>query len=87
MYSVLRSPRKDTVIPLCRPVRGKNGTPIEKVMVQAGTMVVVGAAAVNRDPLIWGPDAHLWRPERWLEPMLTSTTDARLPGVYSNMYG
>lgn len=87
MYSVLRSPRKDAVIPLCRPVRGKNGTPIEKVMVQAGTMVVVGAAAVNRDPLIWGPDAHLWRPERWLEPMLTSTTDARLPGVYSNMYG
>lgn len=80
-----RVPRKDAVIPLCRPVRGKNGTPIEKVMVQAGTMVVVGAAAVNRDPLIWGPDAHLWRPERWLEPMLTSTTDARLPGVYSNI--
>ena len=49
-------------------------------------MVVIGATAVNIDPLIWGPDAAEWKPERWLEPLPQSVTDAYLPGVFSNMW-
>ncbi|THH17362.1 hypothetical protein EW146_g3432 [Bondarzewia mesenterica] len=80
-----RVPRKDAIVPLSRFVQGKDGSFIERVTVKAGTMVVIGAAAVNRDPLIWGPDADAWRPERWLEPMPNSVAEAFLPGVYSNM--
>jgi cytochrome P450 len=58
---------------------------INYVPVRAGTMVVVGAAAVNRDPAIWGPDADQWIPERWLEPLPETVIDAYLPGVYSHM--
>ena len=49
-------------------------------------MVVVGAAAVNRDPAIWGPDADQWIPERWFKPLPETVIDACLPGVYSHMF-
>ncbi|KAF8504447.1 cytochrome P450 [Russula emetica] len=81
----LRLPRKSTIIPLSRPVLGRDGQMIDYVPVRAGTMVVVGAAAVNRDPAIWGPDADQWIPERWFKPLPETVIDAYLPGVYSHM--
>ncbi|KAI0289886.1 cytochrome P450 [Multifurca ochricompacta] len=80
-----RVPSKDTSVPLSRPVLGKDGSTIDRIHVRAGTMVVIGAAAVNRDPIIWGPDAEKWIPERWLEPLPETLNSAYLPGVYSNM--
>jgi len=80
-----RVPRKNTVIPLSRPVSGRDGRIIDCVPVRVGTMVVIGAAAVNRDPAIWGPDADQWIPERWLKPLPETVADADLPGVYSHM--
>jgi len=59
---------------------------IDSVPVRAGTMVIVGAAAVNRDPAIWGPDADQWIPERWLKPLPETVFDAYLPGVYSHTF-
>ncbi|KAH9975384.1 cytochrome P450 [Lactifluus volemus] len=80
-----RVPRKDSFVPLSRPVLGIDGQTIDRIHVQAGTMVVVGAAAVNRDPIIWGPDADQWIPERWLRPLPETVLDAHLPGVYAHM--
>ncbi|KAI0260719.1 cytochrome P450 [Gloeopeniophorella convolvens] len=80
-----RVPRKDSVVPLSRPVVGRDGELLDRVYVRAGTMVVVGAAAVNRDPAIWGPDANQWVPERWLAPLPETVAEAYLPGVYSHM--
>jgi hypothetical protein len=79
-------PRKDSLVPLSRPVLGIDGQTIDRIHVQAGTMVVVGAAAVNRDPVIWGPEADQWIPERWLKPLPETVLDAYLPGVYSHMF-
>jgi cytochrome P450 len=59
---------------------------IDYVPVRAGTMVVIGAAAVNRDPAIWGPEADQWIPERWFEPLPESVIKAYLPGVYSHTF-
>lgn len=64
-----RVPRKDSSIPLERPVLGIDGEIIDQICVRAGTLVVIGAAAVNRDPAIWGADADQWVPERWLRPL------------------
>jgi cytochrome P450 len=33
----------------------------------AGATVVPAIGAVQSDPRLWGPDARLFRPERWLE--------------------
>ncbi|KAF8483513.1 cytochrome P450 [Russula ochroleuca] len=80
-----RVPRRNSIIPLSRPVLGRDGQMIDCIQVQAGTMVVLGTAAVNRDPAIWGLDADQWVPERWLQPLPETVVDAYLPGVLSHM--
>jgi len=35
--------------------------------IPAGTNIVYNIYTMGRDPLIWGPDAEEFRPERWLE--------------------
>ena len=80
------SPRQDVVVPLGRRVEGNDGKRIRELLVEAGTMVIIGAAAVNQDPLIWGPTAEQWIPERWLDPLPRSVVDAHLPSVYANLY-
>ena len=74
------------MVPLGRPVTGKNGERIDELLVESGTLTVIGAAAVNRDPLIWGSTAEQWIPERWLEPLPSTVSDAHLPSVYANLY-
>lgn len=39
----------------------------------AHTSLSVPAYTVHHSPRIWGPDAHLFRPERWAEGTLTQT--------------
>ena len=82
---MLHSARQDSVLPLQTPIRGLHGEEIHKVPVPKGTNVIVGITAVNRDKAIWGEDALEWKPERWLSPLPESLTQARIPGVYSNM--
>ena len=35
---------------------------------------------------MWGEDALEWKPERWLAPLPSTVADAKIPGVYSNLY-
>ncbi|KAJ1308817.1 hypothetical protein OPQ81_004505 [Rhizoctonia solani] len=83
---VERVSSRDTILPLRTPTgvdtEGRSATALA---VPAGTLVMVGLRAANRDPATWGPDAHEWNPYRWLEPLPAGVADARIPGVYSNM--
>lgn len=45
--------------------------------IPAGTVVSVSPGAQNRDPTIFGPDPHCYRPERWLESDTTFKTMAQ----------
>lgn len=65
-------------------MRGTDGKEYTEVLVPNNTTIVVNILGVNRDPEIWGPDAHEWKPERWLSPLPESVVNARIPGVYSN---
>lgn len=82
----LTSARKDTVLPLSTPIRGNDGSTISEIIVPKDTNIMIGIHAVNTSPEIWGPDAAEWKPERWLSPLPESVTNARIPGVYSNMF-
>ncbi|KAF7965105.1 hypothetical protein HWV62_45577 [Athelia sp. TMB] len=81
----LRLARKDTVLPLSRPIIGLDGTEVREIAVPKGTVLTVAIMRANRDPEIWGADAQEWKPERWLAELPENVTTARFPGVYSNI--
>lgn len=73
------------ILPLSKPVIGKDGQEIHEVFVPAGTVVHNGLLMANTSPDIWGEDAHEFKPERWLAPLPASVIEARSPGIYSHL--
>ncbi|KAI0329087.1 cytochrome P450 [Cubamyces sp. BRFM 1775] len=82
---VFRETRKDVVLPLAEPIRGVDGKMIHEIFVPEGTTVVAGLLNCNRNKALWGEDAYEWKPERWLKPLPTAVSEARIPGVYANL--
>jgi len=64
---VERVAARDDVIPLRFPVRSPDGSYVNAIPVKAGQKVLVSNPAVDRLQCVWGPDASVWRPERWFE--------------------
>ncbi|EIM79589.1 cytochrome P450 [Stereum hirsutum FP-91666 SS1] len=80
-----RIARKDAMLPLSTPIRANDGSTINEILIPKNSTVFVAIQTLNTDPLIWGPDATEWKPERWLSPLPESVINAHIPGVYSNM--
>ena len=81
----LSSAPKDIILPLSKPIIGKDGTEIYEIVVSKDTMIIISILGANRNPGIWGEDAYEWKPERWLSPPPDSVTKAQFPSVYPNM--
>ena len=75
------SATRDTVLPLSRPIHGRTGSLITELPVTAGTEVFIGIQGCNTSKEFWGEDALAWRPERWLEPLPETISEAGMPGV------
>jgi len=82
---VKNSTRKDTILPLSTPIIGLDGQEMNEVLIPNNTNIIISIYAANRNPDIWGPDSYDWKPERWLDPLPETVTDARIPGVYSHL--
>ncbi|KAG1883377.1 cytochrome P450 [Suillus subluteus] len=68
--SVAEIPRvaiEEDVIPLSEPMLTATGNSTDNVCIPKGTEVVVPFAALNRSVSIWGPDAKVFKPSRWLK--------------------
>ncbi|EIW61094.1 cytochrome P450 [Trametes versicolor FP-101664 SS1] len=83
--TVFRETRSDAVLPLSEPITGIDGSKINEIHVPKDTTVVVGVLSSNRNKAIWGEDALEWKPERWLDQLPESVTEAKIPGIYSNL--
>ncbi|CCO36652.1 Cytochrome P450 4ae1 [Rhizoctonia solani AG-1 IB] len=75
----------DCTIPLRYPMKGKNGEEIREIRVRKGTDVYISLKEANRAKETWGQDADVFRPERWLEKLPDSVSEAKTSGVYSSM--
>ncbi|TEB40175.1 cytochrome P450 [Coprinellus micaceus] len=83
--TTVRETREDVILPFSKPVRGIDGSEMYDVLVPKGTMVFPSFLSSNCDPDLWGPDSYEWKPERWIEGLPSSVTDAKLPGVDSHL--
>ncbi|KAF6751297.1 cytochrome P450 [Ephemerocybe angulata] len=82
---VMKEAIADGVLPVSKPIITNDGREINEVFVPKGTMLFLSLYQCNREPEIWGPDAAEWNPERWMSPLPSTVTDARIPGIYSNL--
>ncbi|KAI6026788.1 cytochrome P450 [Pisolithus microcarpus] len=64
----VRQANEYDVIPLSEPVQTKSGEVVDSIAVERGTVIGISIPCMNRSEAIWGPDAKVFKPERWLEP-------------------
>ncbi|KAK7027705.1 cytochrome P450 [Favolaschia claudopus] len=57
----------DTVLPLTNPIRLSTGEMADSIPIRRGQVVTVAAASYHRNEVLWGDDAHEFRPSRWLD--------------------
>ncbi|KAF8898335.1 cytochrome P450 [Infundibulicybe gibba] len=55
---------KDIHVPLSEPLPGTSEL---QFLIPKGTILSFPVNVIQQDPQIWGDDAHLFRPQRWLE--------------------
>ncbi|KAI9065310.1 cytochrome P450 [Trametes sanguinea] len=59
---------KDDVVPLSTPVITPSGEKLTSVRVTAGQVFHIPFLTMQVNPAVWGADATVFRPERWLTP-------------------
>ncbi|KAI6117793.1 cytochrome P450 [Pisolithus thermaeus] len=64
---LFRVAAEDDVIPLSEPVTTQSGKVVNSISVARGTQIGIPISCINRSTEIWGADAKVFRPERWLE--------------------
>ncbi|KAF9565188.1 cytochrome P450 [Agrocybe pediades] len=82
---VMRMSREETILPLSTPIKGVDGSELTEVVVPKNTNIYISILSHNRNPDLWGPDAHEYIPERWLKAVPDKVAEAQVPGVYSHM--
>ncbi|KAJ7248944.1 cytochrome P450 [Mycena rebaudengoi] len=76
---------EDTSLSLTYGLTTTSGEKIAELPIRKGLVVCVAIGSYNRLESIWGPDAHEFKPSRWLDGIPYSA-DAPHIGLYSNLF-
>ncbi|KAE9403334.1 cytochrome P450 [Gymnopus androsaceus JB14] len=64
---LFRTAKEDDVLPLSTPITTTNGEVLTEIPMPKGSRVILSIPAYNRNKEIFGEDAHMFNPYRWLE--------------------
>ncbi|KAJ3520273.1 hypothetical protein NMY22_g12828 [Coprinellus aureogranulatus] len=81
---MFRENLEDDVLPLSEPLRLKSGKTVNELPIPKGTKLYISVAGYNMLPSVWGPDAHIFNPQRWLNDSLAGEGSNTL-GMYANL--
>ncbi|KAJ7198475.1 cytochrome P450 [Mycena pura] len=82
-FNNFRQSATDDVLPLSRPLTLSSGEVVTELPVPKGMKVIISIAAYNRNKDVFGPDAHTFNPERWLDGSMRKP-EAPV-GAYANL--
>ncbi|PFH52187.1 hypothetical protein AMATHDRAFT_74464 [Amanita thiersii Skay4041] len=82
-FNSFRQAADDDVLPLSTPIITVSGEVITELPIPKGTKIVTSIGGYNRNQDIFGQDAHIFNPERWLRP--DGVKKMVSIGVYSNL--
>ncbi|KAF9047357.1 cytochrome P450 [Panaeolus papilionaceus] len=82
LYHNYRQAVNDDVLPLSKPIITTDGKKLTELPIPKGTKTILSIAAYNRNTELFGEDAHIYNPDRWLE-----RTERKGPalGVHGNL--
>ncbi|KAI5998243.1 cytochrome P450 [Pisolithus albus] len=66
VVDLIRVAVENDIIPVSESVITKSGEVVDSVSVARGTLIGIPISSINKSVSIWGPDAKVFRPERWL---------------------
>ncbi|KAI9568845.1 cytochrome P450 [Boletus coccyginus] len=86
---VQRVAGRDDILPLSRPITTESGGVISEIVVPKGTRIVASIAAYNRNPELWGDNAHEFNPDRWLDGVASEKKPVSIvtPTTFSQQNG
>ncbi|KAK0461885.1 cytochrome P450 [Desarmillaria tabescens] len=85
-YHNVRISTRDDVIPLSKPITTASGKVLNELPIAKGTYIISSAVAYNRNKDIFGPDADLYHPDRWLKAKPKTRSDAPSIGLIGNLF-
>ncbi|KAG7448645.1 cytochrome P450 [Guyanagaster necrorhizus] len=83
-YNIYRVAAKDDVLPLSMPITTTSGKVLHELPIPKGLHIDASVAAYNRNKDIFGDDAGVFDPDRWLRNASPKTKTAL--GVYANLF-
>ncbi|KAJ7754585.1 cytochrome P450 [Mycena metata] len=81
-YNGFREAARDEILPLSKPIVTKSGKTITEIPIPKHQILVISNGGYNRNTDVFGPDARIFNPGRWLDG--TVKPDANI-GVYGNL--
>ncbi|KZV60944.1 cytochrome P450 [Peniophora sp. CONT] len=78
-----RTAGQDDIIPLSTPITTESGQKISSIAVRKGQDIEISISSYNRNPDVWGEDAHVWNPARFMHAEKSGRTAG--VGVYANL--
>ncbi|KDQ16690.1 hypothetical protein BOTBODRAFT_106698 [Botryobasidium botryosum FD-172 SS1] len=82
VVGTVRNAAEDCVVPVSKPFKDANGVMRNEIRMRKGESVFLPILPLNRSNEIWGDDARVFNPERWIPSPEKSTG---IPSVYSHL--